>query len=167
MTNDESPHLGDVRGAWAGRLRGTLFVIRHLSLVILPLLALITLAGCGGDFMTSTPVFARFTVGSVLREFKAQGLRADGDQPLPKDGQWATAPRYSEARSFLAGKGNGVPATVFSFDSPGDQEALTDYLKQKYAGHYRLIANENIVLVFWVPDSADTTTYDAALLAMR
>lgn len=136
--------------------------------LVLALGLLGSLVGCGGgNFMTSTPVFARFTVSSVLREFKAQGLRADGAQALPKDGQWATAPRYSEASSFIAGKGNGIPTTIFSFDSPGDLNAMTDYLKKKYAGRYRLIASENVILVFWVPSSADTTPYDAVLLAMR
>ena len=141
---------------------------RRPALLLIPLVALAAaLAGCGGTFMTSTPVFARFNADRILQEFKAQGLRADGAQELPKDGQWAGAPRYGEARSFLAGKGNGVPATIFVFDSPGDLNAMTDYLKKKYGGHYRLIANENAILVFWSTRDDGTTPYDAALLAIH
>src|SRR5262245_54810591 len=114
---------------------------RRLALL---LLALPLLVGCGGDFMTSTPSFARFGANEVLEEFKDAGLRVDGAQDLPKGNLGADAPRYREARSFAAGKpGSTTTATVFTFDSAADLAAMEEFIQKKYARKQRLIPYRN------------------------
>jgi hypothetical protein len=118
------------------------------------------LAGCGGDFMTSTPVYARYTSGAVFKEFKAQGLRVDAVQEMD-------APRYSEAKGFHGGASGASNATLFTFDSAADLAAMSDFIRKKYGTKQRQLTHGNVLLVFWLPSKDDTFKYDSALLALR
>jgi hypothetical protein len=125
------------------------------------------LAGCGGDFMTSTPVYARYTTGAVFKEFKAQGLRVDAVQEMAKDSFGADAPRYSEAKGFHGGASGASNATLFTFDSAADLAAMSDFIRKKYGTKQRQLTHGNVLLVFWLPSKDDTFKYDSALLALR
>jgi hypothetical protein len=140
-------------------------MVRRLALLLLLLPAL---GGCGGAFMTSTPPYARFGADAVLKEFKAQGLRVDGAQPLPKGALGDGAPAYGEAKSFAAGKpGSSTKATLFTFDSPADLAAMQDFLHKKYPKSARLVPHRNVLLVFWVAGIEDTGGYDPVLFSLR
>ena len=134
-----------------------------LLLLVLPLLG-----GCGGDFMTSTPAFARFDANEVLKEFRSAGLRVDGTQDLPRANLGAGAPPFREAKSFAAGKpGSSTTATLFTFDTPADLTAMEEFIQKKYPKKQRMIPYRNVILVFWVPDVEDSGDYDPVLLGMQ
>jgi hypothetical protein len=131
------------------------------------LLLLVLLAGCGGTFMTSTPVYARFACDSVFKEFRSQGLRVEAVQEMAKDSFGAEAPRYSEAKGFRAGASGATNATLFTFDTPADLAAMSDHVRKKYGAKQRQLSHANVLLVFWLPSKDDTLGYDSALLALR
>lgn len=138
---------------------------RRLTLAIFLVLAL---GGCGdAPFVTATPPFARFGADEVLRSFAAAGLRVEGAQPLAPGALGTSAPRYAEARSFAAGKsGSATAATLFTFDSAADLQAMETYLRQHYTKG-RIVTHRNLLLIFSVPSVEETGMYDPVLLALR
>ena len=138
---------------------------RRLALAIF---LLATLGGCGGaPFVTATPSFARFGADEVLRDFSAAGLRVDGARALAPGALGADAPRYTESRSFAAGKpGSTTAATLFTFDSAADLTAMERFLRQRYPKG-RIVIHRNLLLIFSVPGVEETGVYDPVFLAMR
>ena len=116
--------------------------------------------------MTSTPAYARLSSSDVFKEFKAKSLRVDAVQDMAKDSLGPAAPRYNEAKGFRCGGTGTATATLFTFDTPNDLAAMSDYIKKKYDTHQRQLAYENVLLVFWLPSTDDTLGYDSALLAL-
>jgi len=156
-----------VRGDRFDRLVTCLFSTSPSLLVArCSLLLVIFLAGCGGNFMTSTPAYARYKSDEVFKEFRAKGLRVDGVQEMAKDSFGADVPRYGEAKGFLCGASGAATATLFTFDSAADLTAMSDFVRKKYGTKERQIAYENVLLVFWLPSKDDTFSYDSALLAL-
>jgi hypothetical protein len=140
-------------------------MLRRLALL---LLVLPLLGGCGGDFMTSTPSYARFDANEILKDFRAAGLRVDGTQDLPRANLGADAPPFRQAKSFAAGKpGSSTTATLFTFDTPADLTAMEEFIQKKYAKKQRMIPYRNVILVFWIPDVEDSGDYDPVLLGMQ
>ena len=162
MTSGAFPRPGGLQGDRFDRPVVYSFA-KPSSLLFLVLL----LAGCGGDFMTSTPTYARYTSNAIFKEFKAQGLRVDAVQEMAKDSFGADTPRYSEAKGFLGGTNGAATATLFTFDSAADLAAMSDYIRKKYGTKQRQLTRDNVLLVFWLPSKDDTFGYDSALLALR
>jgi hypothetical protein len=161
MKHVEWAALPVARRARQAPARRALFSILNSSFFIL------ILAGCGGTFMTSTPVYARYTSSAVFEEFRAQGLRVDAVQDMAKDAFGADVPHHNEAKGFLCGPNGTATATLFTFDSAADLTAMSDFVRKKYGNRQRQLAHENVLLVFWLPSKDDTFGYDSALLALR
>jgi hypothetical protein len=162
------PRPGGLRGDRFDRLEAYVR-LKSPSLLVTQYSLLLTvfLAGCGGTFMTSTPTYARYTSNVIFKEFKAQGLRVDAVQEMPKDSFGAEAPRYSEAKGFLCGANGAATATLFTFDSATDLAAMSDFVRKKYGARQRQLTHQNVLLVFWLPSKEDTFRYDSVLLALR